>query len=523
MIIRIRTKLIFSISILILVLLSISAILLTKEKKAELSYDMYFKNMAFSRLVSESIINNYENYLKEDNFLFFNREINNLFAQNLDLTQIQIASYSGEILYDSLLDLEKKYNGFPRLLSDDLLLQIRSKKISLKNNLDQVFFLSINERNEFEYFDYDDNLVFPQNDTFFAEFFTVPVFDKYSVIFHFDYEKLEERLNHLIIRIAILTAFGVLLGIFLSFILASHFNKPVSKLLKANEKIAGGDYDTRVEIKTRDELSLLALSFNKMARDLKESLDARVYQEKMGREIELAGQIQNQLIPKKIPHITGLDISAKILPADQIGGDMYDFLPSFDENHLFYLGDVTGHGIPAGLLSSISSALFYGFSKIPDLKEILIRVNEVFHAKTMSNMFMTLCLLKFNELTNSLSFVSAGHEQVIKYNSSSNSTILMPSGGVALGMTRDISKLLKEQNMALLNGDFVIIYSDGIPECWNEKRELYGMQRLLSVIQANSNASTALEMQEAILKDVSFFANGYKQMDDITIIVVKKI
>lgn len=522
MIIRIRTKLIFSISILILILLSVSAFLLTQEKKGELSSDMYLKNLAFSNLIAENVADNYDNFLKESNFIYFNREIKNVFLQNPDLTKLSLVSYSGEILYDSSLDVEKKYEGQPRINTDAALINaVRSKKVSFLSD-DNFYFLGLSENNEMSYFDFDDNPVKGPPSGFFANTFIVPVFDKYGVVFEYDYSKLTERINQLIGRILVLTAFGVLLGILLSFLLAWHFNRPVSKLLSATESISNGDYDSRVEIKTKDELSLLGMAFNKMARDLKASLDARVYKERLGRELELAGQIQNQLVPKKIPEIPGLDISAALLPAEEIGGDMYDFLPSNEENHTFYLGDVTGHGIPAGLLSSISSALFFGFSKLKDLKDILIRVNEVFHAKTMSNMFMTICLVNYNDLLNKLTFVSAGHEQMVHFDSVSGNAILMPSGGVALGMTRDISKLLKEVSFQMNPSDFVVIYSDGIPECWNDKRQLYGMQRLVGVIQANGSLRSAKEMQDAILRDVKLFSNGYKQMDDITIIVLRK-
>ncbi|MDX9970922.1 MAG: SpoIIE family protein phosphatase [Candidatus Gracilibacteria bacterium] len=522
MIIRIRTKLIFSISTLILLILSVSAFLLTNEKRLELSSDMYLKNLAFSKLIAESVAENYDNFLKENNFIYFNREVKNIFSQNPDLTKITLITYSGEILYDSSQDIEKKYEGNVRILSDAALLNsVRSKKPSFLSG-QNYYFLGEDENGNMTYYDFEDNLLDGPRSGFFASNFVIPVFDKYGVVFEYDYSKLQDRIAQLIERIAILTAFGVLLGILLSVVLAWHFNRPVRKLLNATENISKGDYDSRVDIKTRDELSLLGMAFNKMARDLKASLDARVYKERLGRELELAGQIQNQLVPKKVPEIPGLDISAALLPAEEIGGDMYDFLPTEDENHIFYLGDVTGHGIPAGLLSSISSALFFGFAKITDLKDILIRVNEVFHAKTMSNMFMTLCLVTYNDILNKLTYVSAGHEQIVHFDKSSGTAILKPAGGVALGMTRDISKLLKEVTFQMNSGDFAVIYSDGIPECWNDKRQLYGMQRLVNLVQSNGALGSSKEMQDAILRDVKIFANGYKQMDDITIIVLRK-
>jgi HAMP domain-containing protein len=508
---------------LVLLLLSVSAWMLTSEKKVELSGDMFQKNLAFSRLIAESVAINYDTFLKEDNFIYFNREIKNVFLQNPDLEKISVISFGGDVLYDSSIDTEKRYSGVLRLVEDELLFEsVRSKKTSFYDGK-MYYFIDFDEEGDLSFFDSSDNSIVGPRDSFFANLIVVPVLDKYGVLFEYDYQKLQDRINQLVERIAYITALGVLLGVLLSFLLAWHLNRPLNRLLEATERISSGDYDANVEIKTRDELSLLGLSFNKMAGDLRDSLSARVYKERLGRELELAGQIQNQLVPKKIPDIPGLDIAAALLPAEEIGGDMYDFLPFSGENHMFYLGDVTGHGIPAGLLCSISSALFFGFSRLKDLKDILVRVNEVFHAKTMSNMFMTICLVSYNDALSKLTYVSAGHEQIVHYSASTHSSVLMPAGGVALGMTRDISKLLKEVSFQMNPGDFSVIYSDGIPECWNDKRQLYGMQRLVNVVQANGSLSSAKEMQDAILKDVKNFANGYKQMDDITIIVLRKI
>src|SRR5690606_32671105 len=142
----------------------------------------------------------------------------------------------------------------------------------------------------------------------------------------------------------------------------------------------------RVYVKTKDEVATLANAFNSMAQELEISTKALVYKERVAKELEIAANIQKELLPKEIPVISGLDIAAGILPAEEIGGDCYDFLATDDNNLLMYLGDVTGHGVPAGIVVSIANALIYNYSHDTDMREILSQVNRILKVKTSSNM-----------------------------------------------------------------------------------------------------------------------------------------
>jgi sigma-B regulation protein RsbU (phosphoserine phosphatase) len=260
-----------------------------------------------------------------------------------------------------------------------------------------------------------------------------------------------------------------------------------------------------------------------MAKDLEASIGAKLYQERVTHELELATKIQQQIIPELIPQISGIEIAADLIPAGEIGGDMYDFLPVAPDRLIFYLGDVTGHGVPAGIVSSISSALFYGYSSLNDIKEIMVEVNRVLKAKTMPNMFMTLCLMEWNSSQNKFSFVNAGHEQILHYRAAEDDVILTPSGGIALGMIPDVNKVLTINTVDFKVGDYLIIYSDGIPEAWRSQKESYGMERFTESLKRNAKtAQTPLALKDALLADLNSFVNSYDQMDDITILVVKK-
>ena len=156
------------------------------------------------------------------------------------------------------------------------------------------------------------------------------------------------------------------------------------------------------------------------------------------------------------------------------------------------------------------------------MKKIIVDVNKVLKAKSPANMFLTLALLNWNKLEKRLSYVNAGHEQIIHFNGKSQVVSLLKGGGIALGMFPDISKMVEEQIIPLEIGDSIVLYSDGIPEAWKNEKENYGMDRFKSTVQQYGNLESATAIRNSILQSVKDFTGDYKQMDDITIMVIKR-
>lgn len=522
--ITIRSKLIMVISGLLILLFVLAAHLFITEKKQEMAQDIYVNVLAFARLTAPGVVNNYDLYLAQNSFVYFNREMKTTLAQNEDVAGIKVISYEGEILYDSVEDTERRYEGGARLVQNgNLLEKVQSENISFKTKEGRSVFLKKDADNNISYVDKDENVVEPLQSGFLVDYFVVPATEKYSVVYGLTYNHLDERVALITRRIIYLAVFGIMLGMFMSFVMSAKLTKPIGQLVDGANEIAKGNFDTQVNIQTSDEMNFLGEAFNKMAKDLGASVEAKLYKERVTNELQIASTIQKQLIPKVLPQIVGLDIASGIIPAEEIGGDMYDFLKLSDKKLLFYLGDVTGHGVPAGIVSSIASALFYGYANEPDLKRIIVDVNRVLTAKTLTNMFMTLCLMQWDAESNKFSYVNAGHDQIIHYKAKDKSVELAPAGGIALGMLPDVSKSVNVREIDFQPGDYLIIYSDGIPESWKSGNEMYGMERLQNAIKDFGNGLvTALAMKEAILSDVEQFVQGYKQMDDITLIVVKR-
>jgi serine phosphatase RsbU (regulator of sigma subunit) len=523
--ISIRNKLIIAISVLMVLLFALAAYLFISEKKQQMAQDIYVNSLAFGKLTAPTIAYDYDLYLAQNSFVYFNREMHSIFDQNEDVSGAKVISYKGEILYDSNVDTEKKYDGSePRIVQDSSLIeQVQSENVSIRTKDGQNIFLKQDVDGTISYVDKNEKNAAPLGAGSLINYVVVPATEKYSIVYRLTYQHLDERVAIMARRIGYLAAFGIMLGMLMSFVMAARITKPIGQLVSSANEIAKGNFKTQVNIETSDELNFLGQAFNQMAKDLDASMEARLYKERVTSELKIAATIQQQLIPKVLPKIAGMDVSAGILPAEEIGGDMYDFLQTSDGKMLFYLGDVTGHGVPAGIVSSIASALFYGYSNEVDLKKIIINVNRVLKARTLTNMFMTLCLIQWDDLTKKFSYVNAGHEQLIHYKAKEKKAVLTPHGGIALGMLPDISKVIKIEELDFEVGDYLVVYSDGIPEAWRNKDEMYGEERLQNAVSNFGNdLQTALAMKEAILADVKQFCGDYKQMDDITIIVLKR-
>ena len=524
--ISIRSKLILAISFLIIVLFSIAGMLFINEKKVELAEDIYTNALAFSRLTATTVAYDYDLYLAQNGFVYFNREIKSIFDQNADVSVIKVLNFSGEVLYDSSVDTEKKHEGEKRVTSDSALIdQLKSESISIKTLDGRIVYLKQNAFGNFDFVDELEKPVIALEKGTMIDYFIVPATEKYSIFYKIDYKHLDERIAIMVKRIMYLVLFGIMMGMIMSFIMSLQVTRSVKKLVTGAEGIARGDFATKVDIGTGDELGFLGKAFNKMAIDLGASVEAKVYQERVTRELELATQIQDRLIPddNQIPKFADLDISGGLIPASEIGGDIYDFIKISEDKLLMYLGDVTGHGVPAGIISSIANALFYGYADREDIKQVVVDVNRVLKAKTMPTMFLTLCFAQWQTSTKKFSYVNAGHEQIIHYVAKAQDVDVRPSGGIALGMIPDISNVVKIEEIDLASGDFIVIYSDGIPESWRNEKEIFGMERLKETVKKFGKLATAKEIKDSILLDVKTFANGYKQMDDITIVVLKRI
>ena len=529
----IKTKLIIAISALMAVIFLMTAFLFVNEKKVELADDIYLGVRSFAELTAPEVSELTDLYLEEEGFVYFNREVQKLMQQNTDVRSLEIVTYTGDVVYDSAVDIDKKHGGDRTLGTDNmvekkLLEQVRAKNSSFVILGNGGVYLKKDTDGVYEYVDQNEKAMVSPETGFMVDYFVQPAGDKYSVVYRVTYENMDERVASMVQRIIYVALFGFMLGVIMAMVMGTQVTRPVRKLVEGSLQVSKGNLKHRVDIKTHDELGYLGESFNQMTEDLEKSFGARLYQERVGKELELARKIQDEIIPKEVPKLSGLDVAAGILPATEVGGDMYDFISVDDCSTLMYLGDVTGHGVPASMIGAVANSLFYSYSGLKDLKQVMINTNRILKKKTTATMFMTVALLKWvcaegeGVGAGKLSYVNAGHDPILHYSKATGQIAEGAKGGLAVGMVADISAQVQEVELQLEAGDFAVVYSDGIPEAWKSEKEQYGMERFKESLKKYGSLATAEEIKNAIFADLKAFCGDFEQKDDITVMVLKK-
>lgn len=240
-------------------------------------------------------------------------------------------------------------------------------------------------------------------------------------------------------------------------------------------------------------------------------------------EVEFASEIQRHVLKKRTVVVPSIDIVADTKSATEVGGDSYDIIEQGD-NYYIYIGDVTGHGVASGFVMMIVNALISGFSKIIESSaDILARTNEIVKPRVKSNILMTLLMIRWNEREKRMYMTGAGHEYLIVYKALQKRAFKIKSGGVALGMTKNVSKILKETQISIERDDIIVLYTDGITEARNGKSEsdlMLGIDRLVEIIE-NAPVKTAQGTFNTITIELSkFMGYGHRQFDDITLIAM---
>ncbi len=238
--------------------------------------------------------------------------------------------------------------------------------------------------------------------------------------------------------------------------------------------------------------------------------------------LAIAEKIQKQLLPRHIPDIPGLDAYAKSRPSDEIGGDFYQILP-LPKATLFAIGDVAGHGLPSGMISIMLDTLLHAFGPNLSPKDLLTEMNRILYRRIDPSLFSTLLLLYWDHEHKRLIFSSAGHGYLLHYNSEKNVLSARKSGGIALGMIPDIANHVREEGVVFLPGDTLVVCTDGITEMRNAQGESLGNQKFRDIAAKRAPLHSARRVFDEISQDILSFAGTAKQMDDLTLMVLKRL
>lgn len=280
------------------------------------------------------------------------------------------------------------------------------------------------------------------------------------------------------------------------------------------------------------DTSMRAGNFSQSDRDLLSAVagqaaialeNARLYtvaveKGRMERELQMASEIQQSLLPSVMPDLPGYEIAARWQAAREVAGDFYDAFQLSDDRFVTVIADVSDKGAPAALFMAVArtmirSHVHAGLSPV----ETMARTNDLILEDAESGMFVTVYHSHFYEDGGSV-HVNAGHNPPLIVRQRDDTPSFMPRGGRAIGWFPD--NPLQAIEIQLEPGDFIVYYTDGLTEAENRDGDFYGEKRLVELV-SQVNGRTADEILHEILQDVMRFVGDTPPFDDLTIMVVR--
>lgn len=238
-------------------------------------------------------------------------------------------------------------------------------------------------------------------------------------------------------------------------------------------------------------------------------------------EMDLARRVQFSLLPKYPPSIPGLDLWGFFQPASHVGGDFYDFIAGPDQVLTFFVGDVSGKGMAAAMLMTMTLAILRAEADspvVPTPETILQNASaKLLGDFAEAGMFVTVFVGQYLPASHEMVYANAGHSPVI-FRAANGKTRLLEAEGTALGIME--KSLSKNHRLRLAEGDLVVAMTDGLYEARNSYNEYFGVARLLKHVQ-RLNGQSATEISDTLLRTVEHFSGREPQADDQTILVVR--
>jgi sigma-B regulation protein RsbU (phosphoserine phosphatase) len=291
----------------------------------------------------------------------------------------------------------------------------------------------------------------------------------------------------------------------------------IKDISMAADRVARGNYGKPLPVKTKDEIGELARSFNSMVYQLEERM-------RLKESLNLAMQVQQNLLPQRPPVIDGLDIAGKSSYCDETGGDYFDFLQfsELGQGRIgIAVGDVVGHGVAAALLMTTARALIRIRASQPgSISQKITDVNKHLYLDTSSSSsFMTLFFMLIDSVRKEIRWVRAGHEPAIAYDPAANSFAELRGDGTALGVD-DKWSFREYKRSQWSAGQIILIGTDGIWEAENPHGERFGKDRVRQLLRIHAERSSR-EIIQTLIDAVIDFRQTNKQKDDITLVVIK--
>ncbi len=301
--------------------------------------------------------------------------------------------------------------------------------------------------------------------------------------------------------------------------------RAVHYLYESTQRVQAGDFSYRIPVKGNDQLANLGQSYNMMAENLDRLLKVAKEKERLQADLDIAKEVQEQLYPRSVPVVEGLQLTAMLNPAKSVSGDYYDY-QKIDAHHCaIAIGDVAGKGISAALLmANIQSSMRAQLRAAQELNTpvdtatIVSHLNKHLEANTTTEKYATFFFSVYDERTGTLTATNAGHLPPILLRG--NEVRRLDVNGMVVGVfpfaKYDSSSIVLEK------GDILLLYTDGITEPENEYDEMFGEDRLIETVQRVASKPNE-EILAEVFQAVQHWTFAPESADDMTMMIIRRV
>jgi serine phosphatase RsbU (regulator of sigma subunit) len=294
--------------------------------------------------------------------------------------------------------------------------------------------------------------------------------------------------------------------------------RDLARLADNAGQIAHGNFSVRVPVRSHDEIGRLSAAFNRMAEGVEAHQRLVVDQERLQRELELCRRIQTEMLPHGALRLGFAEVKGVSIPAREVGGDFFNYFVLDSGEIALLVGDVSGKGVGAALLmANVQATLRARLPLERDLSLLVDAIDRDVDERTPGGVYVTLFVGILDPATRRLRYVNAGHHPQFVLRRG-GALERMPSAGLPVGLYAGHG--YKEQQVALGDGDLIFFYTDGTTETESESGEMFGLERLESLLEAahGGDIDSVLSRVEAALRH---FRGKAELFDDATMMALR--
>lgn len=360
-----------------------------------------------------------------------------------------------------------------------------------------------------------------ENDVSFAVYGSL--YNGWSAAIISPYKDVFAHLMRMNLIIIIVSALGLFLLFVFCLRIVRKLTQPITEFSVAALNMAKGNFQARLpQIKSHDEMLQLYNSFEYMQQSLTryihELRSTTAANERYESELNIARTIQLEMVPTDFPSSDRCSLYATLRPAREVGGDLYDFILVGDEL-FFSIGDVSGKGVPAALFMAVTRAAFRFLGGIGlSIDQMMGKINDCLTNGNKSTMFVTLFAGKIDLSTGMMTYCNAGHNPLVICHADGQAEFLHAKANFAAGVIEGIDYQLEQ--IQLEPGARLILYTDGVTEAENIRKEQYGDQRLLDFAATIHATLSSEELVDNLMTDLKKFTGDAEQNDDITVLTI---